>query len=133
MTTTSILRHSSHRRGTLPDTTQIESQPKHCLRYLTPGEYPLWDALVGVSSQGSVLCRSWWVSALQGDVRILAYFAGNCLIAGIPLYFERRFGLTLCRMPRLIHTWGVIMAPLEGKRTTALTREMEILSAFAKE
>jgi hypothetical protein len=133
MTTTSILRHSSYKQRTLPDTAQLDSQSKHCLRYLTPEEYPLWDALVEVSLQGSVVCRSWWLSTLPGDVRILAHFAGSSLIAGIPLYFERRMGLTLCRMPRLVHTWGVIMAPLEGKQVTVLAREMEILSAFAKE
>jgi hypothetical protein len=133
MTTASILRPSSRRRSTLPDAAQTVPQPKHGLRYLTPGEYPLWDALVGVSLQGNVLCRSWWLNALRADVRVLGYFAENRLVAGIPLYFERRLGLTVCRMPKLVHTWGVIMEPIEGKNVTVASREIEILTAFAKE
>jgi hypothetical protein len=126
------VRPSLHRR-TFPDAIQTESKPKHCLRYLTPGEYPLWDALVGRSPQGNVLCRSWWLNALRADVRVLAYFAEDRLIAGIPLYFEHRLGLTLCRMPKLVHTWGVIMEPIEGKNVTVASRQMDILTAFAKE
>ena len=109
------------------------SQPGQCLRYLRPEEYALWDALVEESPQGNVFCRTWWLRAIPGDVRVLAYFRGGHLIAGIPLYFERRLGVTLCRMPKLVHTWGVVMEPLEGKRATVVSREMEILAVFAKE
>jgi hypothetical protein len=119
--------------GTVKHATTIELQPRQCLRYLRPEEYPLWEALVEVSPQGNVFCRSWYLNALRGDVRVLAYITGNHLIAGIPLYFQHWLGLTLCRMPRLVHTWGVIMEPLEGKHATVASREMEILTLFAKE
>jgi hypothetical protein len=103
------------------------------LRYLRPEEYPAWDELVEASPQGTVLCRSWLLNALGGDVRVLGYFRGDHLIAGIPLYFEHYFGFSVCRMPKLIHTWGIVMEPLEGKRVTVASREMEILSVFAKQ
>ncbi len=67
--------------------------------------------------------------------RALAFAAGRSIrfvIAGIPLYFQHRFGLTLCRMPQLVHTWGVIMEPHYGKHATVTSREMEILVLFAK-
>jgi hypothetical protein len=119
--------------GTVMHGTTIELQPRQCLRYLRPVEYPLWEALVEVSPQGNVFCRPWYLNALRGDVRVLAYIEGDHLIAGIPLYFQHWLGLRLCRMPRLVHTWGVIMEPLEGKRATVASREMEILKLFAKE
>lgn len=100
------------------------------LRYLEPNEYPLWDALVDVSPQGSVFCRSWWLSAV-GDVRVLACFSGNQIIAGIPLYFERRFGIPVCTMPKLTQTWGIVIQPLKGKAVAAAARETKILRAFA--
>lgn len=100
------------------------------LRYLEPSEYPLWDALVDVSPQGSVFCRSWWLSTV-GDVRVLACFAGNQIIAGIPLYFEKHFGITVCTMPKLTQTWGVVMRSPEGKAVVAAARETKILRAFA--
>ena len=102
------------------------------LRYLTPDEYPLWDALVEVSPQGSVFCRSWWLKATAGDVRVLGYFNNENLVAGIPLYFEKRLGFMLCTMPKLTHTWGVVMEPLSGKRVTISSREMEILRVFGE-
>jgi hypothetical protein len=115
------------------NTTKSTSTPGSCLRYLSPEEHVLWDALVDESPQGNVFCRSWWLCALPGDVRVLAYFRGGHLIAGIPLYFERRLGVMLCRMPKLVHTWGVVMERLEGKRATVISREMEILTVFAEE
>jgi len=100
------------------------------LRYLEPSEYPLWDALVDKSPQGSVFCRSWWLSAV-GDVRVLACFSGKQIIAGIPLYFERHFGIPVCTMPKLTQTWGIVMQPLVGNAHAAGARETKILRAFA--
>jgi hypothetical protein len=109
---------------------KIDTEERLTLRYLEPSEYPLWDALVDVSPQGSVFCRSWWLSAVE-NVRVLACFSGNQIVAGIPLYFERRFGIPVCTMPKLTQTWGIVMRPLEGKAVAAATREIKILRAFA--
>lgn len=83
-----------------------------------------------VSPQGSVFCRSWWLSAV-GNVRVLACFSGSQIIAGIPLYFERRFGIPVCTMPKLTQTWGVVMRPPEGKAVAAAARQAKILRVFA--
>jgi GNAT acetyltransferase-like protein len=111
---------------------KLSAEDALTLRYLEPSEYPLWDALVDVSPQGSVFCRSWWFSAI-GDVRVLACFSAKQIIAGIPLYFERRFSLPVCTMPKLTRTWGILMRPLEGKAVVAAARETKILRAFAVE
>lgn len=103
------------------------------LRYLTTQESSKWDELVDMSAQGTVLCRSWLLEALGGDIRILGHFSGDRLVAGIPLFFEHRLGLSICRMPKLVHTWGVVMEPLKGKRVATTSREMEILATFARE
>jgi Acetyltransferase (GNAT) domain len=104
-----------------------------CLRYLSNDEYSLWDDLVKESPQGSVFCGSWFLKAVAPDVRILACFKGERLIAGIPLHFERRLGLNFCRMPPLVHTWGVVMAPFEGKHVTVFSLQMKVLTLFAEE
>jgi hypothetical protein len=103
------------------------------LRYLDPHELPTWDALVESSPQGSPLTRSWWLNAVGGTVSILVYFKHGRLLAGIPLYSEKRFGVTLLTMPKLTQTLGPVMAPASDEHSTAVEEEMEILSAFAQE
>lgn len=102
------------------------------LRYLTPEEYPLWDDLLDASPQGSVFCRSWWLKATDTDVRVLGCFEKGRLVAGIPLYVRKRFGIKLCVMPNLTQTWGVVVEPLQVKTASAASREMEILRIFAR-
>ncbi len=99
-------------------------------RYLEPDEYPVWDALVVQSPQRSVFCRSWWLQAV-GDVRVLGYFDGKDLVAGIPLYFERRYGIQVCTLPRLTQVLGPVMRPISGKPVTITARENKTLRAFA--
>src|SRR6185369_6693111 len=53
------------------------------------------------------------------------------LVAGIPLYWKRWLGFDVCRMPKLVHTWGVVIEPVRAKRATSLSREMDILKVFA--
>lgn len=105
---------------------------KSGLSLLTPGELPLWDALVEESEQCSVFAKSWWLEATCGQPRILGYFEPGRLLAGIPLHYERRFGLKMCRMPGLTQTMGVTMRPLPGKQVARSARETEILDAFAQ-
>lgn len=101
------------------------------LRYLSPEEYPKWDALVELSPQGSVFCRSWWLQAIGDGVRVLGCFQNGSLVAGMPLYTEKRFGMSVCRMPKLTQTWGIVMEPLSGKTATMTTREMSVMGLFA--
>lgn len=110
---------------------RVAQKEKSGLSILTPDELPEWDALVGNSPHCSVFCKSWWLRAACGEVRVLGLFNSGRLIAGIPLHYERRMGMRVCCMPRLIQTMGVVIGPLAGKRVTAETRETEILDQFA--
>jgi Acetyltransferase (GNAT) domain len=104
------------------------------LRYLRSDELTtVWDGLVDISPQGSPFVRSWWLKAVGGTVKILGYFKGGTLIAGIPLYFEKRCGVTVYTMPKLTQTLGPILAPSTGKQVATIWQEMEVLSAFATE
>lgn len=105
---------------------------KSGLSLLEPKELQLWDALVDDSEECSVFTKSWWLKAACGEARILGYFEPGRLLAGIPLHYERRFGVTVCRMPRLTQTMGVVMRPLSGKPVAQSARETEILDAFAQ-
>ncbi len=106
---------------------------KDGLRYLNEDEYAAWEALVEASPQGSVFCKSWWLKSVSDEIRVLGYFESGRLIAGLPLYYERRMGLKLCCMPKLTQTWGVVMAPLAGKRAAVTARESRILETFAQQ
>jgi hypothetical protein len=101
------------------------------LRLLTSDELRVWDALVQESAQGSVFCRAWWLGAVCKNPQVLGSFENGRLVAGIPICFERRFGIKICTMPRLTQTWGVAMQPIYGSTAHVLSREMEILSRFA--
>jgi hypothetical protein len=101
------------------------------LRELTADEYPRWDALVDASPQSSVFCRTWWLKTTCDEIRILGLFSNSHLVAGIPLYFKKHYGIRACRMPPLTQTLGVVMEPLSGKRSSIANRETEILAAFA--
>ncbi len=102
------------------------------VRYLTPSELGIWDALVDASPQGSAFSRTWWLKAVGGKVRLLGYFKDGRLLGGVPLYFEKRFGMTLCTMPKLTQTLGPILAPLNGRHVNAEWEEAEILTDLAK-
>jgi hypothetical protein len=115
----------------MPCPRRTDKRKERVVRYLTPDEYSLWDKLVSASPQGTIFCRSWWLSAISGDVRLLGYFGDRHLIAGIPLYFEKRFGVDLCTIPPLTQTWGVMIEPLVGKEVSKASRELEILRAIA--
>lgn len=99
---------------------------------LSQEELPLWDALVEDSPQCSVFAKSWWLRAACGEARVLGYFEPGRLIAGLPLYYERRFGIRMCRMPMLTQTLGVAIRPLPGKKVAREARETNILEAIAE-
>src|SRR2546426_141404 len=102
------------------------------LRYLSDDERRLWDELVEASPQGSLFCRSWWLKVAAADIRVLGYFDRGRLVAGLPLFFRKQWGIELCTMPKLTQTWGVVIEPLEGKPVHQITRQMEILTIFAR-
>lgn len=103
------------------------------VRYLSLEEYLLWDTLVGTSAQGSLFCYSWWLNAIDPEIRILGCFEKGRLVAGIPLYLKRKWGTTLCIMPKLTQTWGVLLEPLSGKQVNLIAREMQLLKAMSGE
>ena len=111
--------------------TGTEKRREKIVRYLTSDDYALWDKLVDASPQGTIFCRSWWLKAISGDVRLLGYFGGEHLIAGIPLYFEKRLGVNICTIPPLTQTWGIVIEPLVGKEVSKASRELEVLRALA--
>jgi hypothetical protein len=102
------------------------------VRALTDAEASRWDALVAVSPQRSIFAERWWMAAVTGgEVRMLGCFAGDTLVAGLPIWPARVAGMRLLRQPPLTPCWGPLLAPIEGKPVTRLGTEMQILRAFA--
>jgi hypothetical protein len=108
-------------------------KPESEVRLLSPEEFSAWDSLVDASPQGSCFSRSWWLKAVGGDVRLIGCFRRGQLVAGIPLYFEKRFGVDLCTMPKLTQTLGPILPTLPDTPVAASYEQMELLAMLAKE
>ncbi|MGB7547825.1 MAG: GNAT family N-acetyltransferase [Terracidiphilus sp.] len=123
----------SQKKSAVPENLRSpRPQPaKSGLAFLSEDELPEWDALVESSPQCSVFVKSWWLKATCDKVRVLGFYEEGRLIAGIPLHYEYKAGLRICKLSKLTQTWGVVMAPFPGKKVTADSREMEILDAFA--
>ena len=101
------------------------------IRCLRPDEMALWDSFVDCSPQGSLFSRSWWLRAVGGDTRVLGCFRKGQLVAGIPLHFEKYYGIPFCRMPKITPLWGVLLSPPNGKRASVASEENGILKAMA--
>jgi hypothetical protein len=115
-----------------PPPVQEKNSSLNGVRYLRPEEDSLWERLVDESPQGSPFTRLWWLRAAGGTVKLLGYFKDGRLLAGMPLYFEKRFGVTLCTMPKLTQTLGPVMAAPDPRRVNANWNEMEVLTEFAE-
>jgi hypothetical protein len=124
-----IARGECHRKSSTDSEILVFMATDLVLRHLVLDEYPIWNTLVEASPQGSVFCRSWWLNAV-GSTRILGCFRGRDLVAGVPLHERKRFGLTLCTMPKLT-TWGPVLERPAGNSVKAASREMEILRLLA--
>ena len=111
--------------------TVATAPPKSGLHSLSENQFPAWDKLVEVSPQGTVFSSSFWLKAIEGNVQVLGCFDRNRLIAGMPLYFTKYFGLKSCVMPPMTPVWGVVMEPLHGTLANCASREMAILKQFA--
>lgn len=112
--------------------TPLKPTQNGCIRYITNEELTLWDRLVDLSPQGTVFCFSWWLRAACGKVQVLGYFEHQRLVAGIPLYFRRRLGFTICTTPKLTQFLGVVIEPLSGKQAEIASRQTAILRKFAE-
>jgi hypothetical protein len=93
------------------------SEVSESVRYLRQNEFALWDEFVDISPQGSLFVRSWWLQAVGKETRVLVCIRNGRIVAGIPLLFENRYGLKVCRMPKLTPIWGVLLPPRIGKST----------------
>ncbi len=103
------------------------------VRELTQSEWPLWDKLITISPQRSLFVQRWWMDIVTGgEVHLLGCFQGERLVAGLPIWPCRAFGVSCLRQPPLTPYWGPVLQPLEGKYLTQLTTETGILRAFAE-
>lgn len=77
--------------------------------FLSPGDYPAWDALVSKSPHGTVFHHSWWLVVTAPSFRILvARNEDGQLICGIPLPSKRVAGLRLLHAPVLTPYLGPV-------------------------
>jgi hypothetical protein len=118
--------------GTVLSILQPEINAGGNVRCLRQDESALWDAFVDMSPQGSVFTRSWWLQQVGATTRVLACFRQGHIVAGIPLYFQSHYGISVCRMPKLTPRWGVLLPPLCGTRAAVASEETRLLTTMAK-
>jgi hypothetical protein len=85
------------------------SQREFTCEVLQREDYPEWDNLIDRSPHGTIFHYSWWLQTTAVDFKILAIRnERGALIAGLPVPFRRRLGLTLLHSPALTPYLGPI-------------------------
>lgn len=103
------------------------------VRELQQDDWPLWDKLITVSAQYSIFSERWWIETVtHGEGRLLGCFQGNQLVAGLPIWPCRAFGVRYLRRPLFTPYWGPLLHPLTGKNSTRIGQEINILYALAE-
>jgi hypothetical protein len=85
-------------------------------------DYPEWDNLIDRSPHGTIFHYSWWLQTTATDFKILAVRnERGTLVAGLPIPFRRRLGLTLLHSPVLTPFLGPIFdLPTSGSASEQL-------------
>jgi hypothetical protein len=100
-----------HRGTALPcqNPTIQKSQRGVTCQVLQREDYPEWDDLVDRSPHGTIFHYSWWLQIAAAHFEILGIRnERGALIAGLPVPFRRRLGLTLLHSPALTPYLGPI-------------------------
>ncbi len=100
------------------------------VRLLNESEFPLWDAFVEESPEGTLFHKSFWLNASGTKFLIYGYFKGGELFAGIPVVCRRAKTVD---MPPLTPYLGVIFQQRETKYVNRISEEKEINSEIARQ
>lgn len=100
--------------------------PNFEIRPLDESEFPLWDAFVDISPQGTVFHKSFWLGASGIKPVVYGYFKGGILCAGIPLVCSTRFGIKQALHPVLTPYLGVLFKRQDNKYVNRISQEKEI-------
>ncbi len=104
------------------------------IRPLNEDELAIWDELVENSPRGTLFHRSFWLKASEMPFVICGYFKGNTLLAGIPLYHYRKFGIRIATHPKLPAYFpylGPVFKHQDTKYVNKISSEKEISRAIA--
>ena len=99
------------------------------LQILKQSEYAEWDQLVEQSPYGTIFCKSCWIEAIQ-NAKVVIYKDKGRIIAGMPLFEKKRFGITICTLPKLTQTWGLVIERTADKLVNINSKEIEIARLF---
>lgn len=99
---------------------------KNCeVRYLSTDEYEKWDEFVGLSPQGNIFNKSYWLKAVSNNFKILICEENKKIIGGIvlPSLYNKFY-----RNPKLTPQLGVLLYPYNTKEkySTRISKEIDI-------
>ncbi len=89
-------------------------------RYLQEDEYPLWDAFVDQSPEGTIFQKSIWLKAFAQwqhlELRIAACYKGKELTGGMAFTCKKKFGLIkVMQIPFKTPFFGPVLSDTETK------------------
>lgn len=97
------------------------------VRYLKEDEYNKWDEFVDISPQGNIFSKTYWLSAISEEYKILICEENNKILGGIclPSLYHK-----LYRNPKLTPQLGILLSPYDTKvkYSTKLSKDTEIIS-----
>lgn len=90
-------------------------------------DFDLYNDFVDSSPQGCIFCKSWWLDAVApGQYRVLAVYRGEEIAAAWPLVLQKKVGLSVCAMPRLTQTLGILFRPSTAKYANQLGEQKKL-------
>ncbi len=85
------------------------------------------------SPQRSIFSYPWWLEATADThFRYLVVEQSGEIRAVMPIVETKRFGLKMCTMPPYTQSLGCLLPPLQGKYSTRLAAEHELLGMLIK-
>jgi hypothetical protein len=101
--------------------------------FLSTEDYSQWDNLVEISPMGTLFHTAFWLETISpANWKVLGCYRGDKLIAGMPVFENKRFGIRYVAHPALTPWMGIIFHPWEKdiKLHKKLTLEKEISQQF---
>lgn len=92
-------------------------------------EFDRYNEFVDSSPQGCIFCKSWWLDAVApGRYRVIFVHRGDEIAAAWPLVMQKELGLSVCTMPLLTQTLGIMFRPSSAKYANQLGEQKKLVS-----
>jgi hypothetical protein len=92
-----------------------------------------WDAYIHASPQGGIQLKYHYLSIVEPSWKAVIVRTNNGLLGVLPFSTKRRFGITYSLQPPLSQYWGICLAPVPGKISSAYDMKKKIIDCLIGE